>query len=218
MNTPILHAELERLRSQYPAMIIDDLRNAYVVRNPFNFIDCEPDTNYYNFERLMNGEKLVYAEIANSTPNDGRHVTAGCESLVKKCARTSCVFGDEDIRNMADSVVGTSICSSHHYGWSLHGNVVESSMIEENFNGMAYNILGVLAWVDKDLANRRLDASTGMLYFSFCIKIDREICCQCGHVGTVENPSCDHVNDRKQNPPAMSICRFTKFDEIAIEE
>ena len=50
MNTPLMPAELERLRSGHEVGIIDDIRNAYEIAGPFNAIDCDPNMNYGNFE------------------------------------------------------------------------------------------------------------------------------------------------------------------------
>ena len=215
MNTPILHAELERLRSGITDRTLSGIHNAYEITDPFNVVDCDPNTNYDNFERLMGGDVLVYGELANSTPNNGRNVVKGFEPLVKLSARTSCVFGMTDIRRMRKCVVGTEVCTSHSFG-SLCGHVVQASVLNDFCNGSKYNILCVLAWIGRKYVEERRSRN-GLLYMSFGINITSETCCQCGKTGYT-SPPCDHVRWYDTRLPGMSICRFKNFDRIALEE
>ena len=218
MNTPLMHAELARRRAKVNVRILDDVRNAYLIDNPFETIDCDPETNYDNFEHMMKGDSLVYAELANSTPNDGRHIKAGCEKMVTMSARTSCVFSRSDIKRMRKHVVGTCIYYNH---WTMtpHGAVIDASVLDDVCGGEEYSILCGLIWVDNELMNARSDNGTGMFYMSFGIKISQETCTVCGKTIYRGESPCKHVETHGGigQLPAFSICRFDKFDKIAME-
>ena len=218
MNTPLLHAELARRRANVNVRVIDDIRNAYRIDDPFNTIDCDPETCYDNFEHLMKGDSLVYAEIANSTPNDGKHVKTGFDKMVTMSARTSCVFGRSDIRRMRKCVVGTGIYYNH-WMYTPHGAVVDASVLEDVCNGEDYSILCCLIWVDSELMNARSDNSTGLFYMSFGLDISQETCTVCGKTTYRGESPCKHVVTRGGLGvlPAFSICKFNRFDRIAME-
>ena len=100
MNTPLYHGILNKRRESVQDGKIDSIFNGIVVDNPLTASDCSPDNGFDNFEHIVKGDRLVYAEIANSTPFEGHVVKNKYKPLVRMNARTSCVFSTVDIQRM----------------------------------------------------------------------------------------------------------------------
>ena len=100
MNTPLYHGILNKRRESVQDGKIDSIFNGIVDDNPLTELDCSPDNGFDNFEHLVRGDRLVYAEIANSTPFEGHVVKNKYKPLVRMNARTSCVFSTVDIQRM----------------------------------------------------------------------------------------------------------------------
>ena len=218
MNTPLYHSILNKRRESVQDGWIDHIFNGIVVDNPLNALDCSPDSDsgFDNFEHIVRGDRLVYAEIANSTPFEGHTVKKEFKPLVRMNARTSCVFAMTDIQRMRRKVVGTNVIRSHafyrFYKDNVIGTVVDASVFTEKWLGERYKTLCVLCWIDGQCVDRRMNNE--LLYLSFGMKISKETCCQCGKSSTVSSP-CNHI---KGNSPqsSFSICVFDYFNGIEL--
>lgn len=209
-----LHDILEDRRAKSYDGVIDHLCNGIVVENPTELMDCTPDNGFENFQRLVNGDALVYGEIANSTPFDGHVVRKGFERLVMKSARTTCVFSERDILMMLKGVVGVGVVKRHDtMGVSNVGEVICAARMESSLDGEPYCTLCVLCWIDGSVVRSRMDSANGLLYLSFGINIDKETCCVCGASSSISSP-CSHV----MNERAQSICVFRSFNSIEISD
>lgn len=216
MNTSLYHGILNRRRESVQDGKIDHIFNGIVVDNPLNELDCSPDNGFDNFEHLVRGDRLVYAEIANSTPFEGHVVKKEFKPLIRMNARTRCVFAMTDIQRMRRKVVRTNVIRSHpfyaFYKDNIVGTVADASVFTENWMGEKYKTLCVLCWIDGRLVDRRM--SNGLLYLSFCVKISKETCCQCGKSSTVSSP-CEHIMDDSLQS-SFSICAFDCFNGIML--
>ena len=215
MNTSLYHGILNRRRESVQDGRIDSIFNGIVVENPLTALDCTPDNGFDNFEHLVRGDRLVYAEIANSTPFDGHVIKNEFRPLVRMNARTNCVFAMTDIRRMRRKVVGTMIRSHGFYTFyknSIIGTAVDASVLTEKWMGEKYSTLCVLCWIDGQIVDRRM--SNGLLYLSFDVKISKETCCQCGKTSTVSSP-CEHIMDNSLQS-SFSICTFDYFNGIVL--
>ena len=216
MNTSFYHRILEERRSQFRTGGFDDIFNGIVVENPFDAIDCTPDTGFDNFQRTVKGDNLVYAEIANSTPFEGHVVKQEFAPLVKLNARTSCVFSNADIARMRRKVVGTRILQRHGgfypMGENGIGKVIDASILTGKFLGEKYKTLCILCWIDHEFVEKRTRNS--LLYLSFGIKISNETCCKCGKSSSVSSP-CHHIKDNSADS-SLSICAFDHFNAIEL--
>jgi len=219
MNTPLYHGILDKRRESVQDGRIDHVFNGIVVDNPLTALDCSPDNGFENFEHLVKGDRLVYCELANSTPFEGHVVKNEFKPLVRMNARTSCVFAMTDIRRMRRKVVGTNVVRSHYFYEIYKGNkdniigtVVEASVFTEKWLGEKYKTLCVLCWIDGQCVDGRM--SNGLLYLSFGIKISKETCCQCGSSSTVSSP-CNHIGGNSPQS-SFSICVFDCFNAIEL--
>ena len=216
MNTPLYHSILNKRRESVQDGTIDHIFNGIVVDNPLTELDCTPDNGFDNFEHLVKGDRLVYAEIANSTPFEGHVVKNKFKPLIRMNARTSCVFAMTDIQRMRRKAVGTNVVRSHAFYTFYNGNsigtVVDASVLTEKWMGEKFKTLCVLCWIDGQIADRRMD--NGLLYLSFSVKISKETCCRCGKTSTVSSP-CNHIRDDSPQS-SFSICTFKCFNGIIL--
>jgi len=218
MNTPLFHRILNEKRGDNHyycnAFVISDI-------NPSDIIDCTPEGSFENFQHIVNGDCLVYCELANSTPFDGYRVKKKFKPLVNLNARTTCVFDSTEIRSMLKSVVGTKIVKEHiQYAWAWNssieiGKVVDASVLKDNYKDGEFLTLCTLCWIDKASVDRFI-YENGLLYLSFGINVSKEVCCKCGKTSYNGTP-CDHIKNNSIDS-ALSICTFKKFFEIALEK
>ena len=220
MRTRELHERLEELRATYGASF-----NGFPVGDPFRHVDCSSESGYQNVEHLLLGDRLVYAEIANSTPVKGGYkVLPEFYPLVRKSCRTSCMFRSADLDRMKKSVVGTVIVSRHSDILEFRdmlkcGEVADASLIDGEMNGHRYRTLGILCWIGGGIIDEKLSQHTGMLYLSFGMEIERETCCVCGYVRKKESQydRCEHLLKQSLSNELFSVCKFERFYEIAVE-
>lgn len=216
MNTPLFHRILNEKRGDNL-----DYCNAFVIsdQNPADIIDCTPEGSFENFQHIINGDCFVYCELANSTPFEGHSVKKKFKPLVNLNARTTCVFDSTEIRSMLKSVVGTKIVNEHmQYAWNSRieiGNVVDASVLKDNYKDGEFLTLCTLCWIDKSSVDRFIYENE-LLYLSFGINISKEVCCKCGKTSYNGAP-CNHIKDNSIDS-ALSICTFKKFFEIALEK
>lgn len=214
MNTPVLHGILEGMRKGSKQIL-----NAMKVGEPESVVDCTPDNGFGNFTHLLDGDALVFCQLANSTPYKGFKVMKGFKPLVDMNARTRCVFDRHDIKAMEKVVVGTRIVGSHnsfyrnmHGGFDI-GEVVDASILKDKYNGEKYDTLCILCWIGNGMVEK-FTHRCGCMYLSFGICISQETCCMCGATSHKGSP-CNHVSESYSS--SYSICRFKKFNEIALE-
>lgn len=219
MNTPLYHDILNKRRESIQDGCINHIFNGIIVDNPLTALDCSPDTGFENFEHMVRGDRLVYAELANSTPFEGHMVKNEFKPLVRMNARTSCVFAMTDIQRMRRRVIGTNVVRRHvFYAFykenkdNILGTVVDASVFTEKWFGEKYKTLCVLCWIDGQYVDKRMN--NGLLYLSFGMKLSNETCCLCGKSSTVSSP-CNHINDDSAQSP-FSICVFKHFNGIEL--
>jgi len=216
MNARKHHVLLEERRGLAAQENIYDIKNALVVGNPMQEIDCSPDSSFENFQHLFGDYCLVYCELANSTPHSGHIVDDGFVPLVTKNARTSCVFSGNDIIRMKKQVVGVRIVKTHN-GFDEHhyiGNVACASILNNVCLGKNFKTLCIWCWIERGIIEQRTDKRNNLIYLSFGIKVARETCCVCGKSSNYSTP-CEHIFDHY--PSALSICQFEHFNDIALE-
>jgi len=222
MDTPSLHRMfMDRMKSCNSDAPVSKIKNGVVLTNPTNHLDCTPDADFENFRHLMNGDALVYCELANSTPFTGHYVDKRHIPLVHMRARTCCVFSDTDIRKMRRQIVGVCIFRSHPYSFMFHdkdktiGEVVDASVMKCEFDGSRYLALCALCWIDRKNVDDVVK-NGDILYLSFGISVSQETCCRCGRTSN-EGVPCRHIKNGSPNS-ALSICAFSKFNTVALED
>ena len=192
-----------------------DIYNAIEVKDPSALVDCTPDGDFGNFERLMGNYAMLYAEVANTSRFEDDGYTPVTEKYARHRSRTNGLFRMDSMDGMKSSLVGARIYMEHINIDSFEKGVfVDSWLYEEKRLGIT-DLCG-LAWVDREYLGRYM--RNGVAYVSFDIEIMAEVCCKCGKMILDDrmNMACEHL--RKKYNGYKSVYFFKKFDGFSLQK
>ena len=178
--------------------------NCVLIREPTDFVDCAPEHDFGNFVHLADGDALVYAEVANTTPLDGHEVL--CMEAVQYRAYTLGCFTRNSLERMRKELPGTEICHEHCYSHAFSmGRFFDSWILGDSVAGHPVDVLCGIGWVNR----KEFDAYSvgGLAYIAFSLEIDFETCCQCGRKFFHNEPRCGHL----ENKLCTSVYNFVQF-------
>lgn len=178
--------------------------NCVLIPEPTEFVDCAPERDFGNFVHLTDGDALVYAEVANTTPLDGHEVL--CKEAVQYRASTSGCFTVNSLERMRKELPGTAICHEYCYHRSfIRGRFFDSWIRGDSVAGHPVDVLCGVGWVNRG----EFDAYAygGLAYIAFSLKVDFETCCMCGRKFFNNEPRCGHLENKLCN----SVYNFVQF-------
>ena len=185
--------------------------NCVLIPEPTDFVDCAPERDFGNFVHLADGDALVYAEVANTTPLDGHEVL--CREAVQYRASTSGCFTGDSLDRMRKALPGTEICHEHCYSRAFsRGRFFDSWIRGDSVAGHPVDVLCGIGWVNREEFDAY--ASGGLAYIAFALTVDFETCCRCGRKFFNNERPCLHLENRLCN----SVYNFVQFDWFSFEK
>ena len=197
-----LHKTYKEKRASHKSEHKYDVWNAFVAtEDPTTLIDCSAEKSYDSFKHLVNGDLLLYAEVANSTPFEGHVIEEGCEDMVRLNARTKSAMGMEEIVRMRKRAVGVQL--RHHSPFyypdaKTVGCVAKAGLINDKWEGHPYKSLAILCWISPTWFDS-LKNNDDMAYISYNECFKKEICCKCGKTFGYGDELCEHLGGGRGN-------------------
>ena len=205
-----LHSELERRMKNIPSNY--GVFNSFKLDDPESYADCSPEKDWRNFQHLVNGDVLMYCEIANTSPVAKNGYSILCEKTIRHRAMTSGLFTDESLQRMNDCLAGTKVYMHDVFlrnPFFEKGEFISSWLCDDNVDGFGIKDLCCLAWVKQDAYENAVFRD--LAYMAFGITVNYETCYKCGRKSTKE-VNCPHLESKT----ASSVYDFKNFFGVSI--
>lgn len=162
------------LHNHYNAMVVENIR-------PTELLDCNSKTNMDNFMHIINGDKLVYAELLNSVTfrKDGKGVSKSFVPLLSEMFYENTLYDYDLLTQMSKSIVGKNTlyeriirlgCTDFKIGKA--SSVQESDILDLSFNGRKYGVLCVLFWMKDKIETNFSRRKQPLFWCSTVVKVD----------------------------------------------
>lgn len=204
----MLHGGLVERLARYSMKNKLDVFNSYELKNPCDFIDCDSDSSWDNFQHLVKGDALLYCEIANSSPigEDGHSLLS--KNAVFHRARTYGVLPSDSIHRMCGCLPSTKVYANDVCVDSPSfnkGEFVEAWLMPDEVDGFGIETLCAFAWAKRECVDWSL--MNDLVYMSFAITVADETCCKCG------KPMGDGYYDQSVDERCCSCHRRSHYDD-----
>lgn len=224
MDFEQLHRMLEETRLGYEKKGLWDIYNTFEIANPSKWVDCDSKRNMDNFMHIVNGDKLLYAEIANSTPFEGYKIDEKFYPLITKNSRIACVYPMDAIERMGDNIKDVWVSfidernnySSQPLPTQEHMSckVVDYNILDDVYMGEPYKTMCIVFWMKGNDVKHAKNLKNGLGYTMTSCFIEYEICSICGKKAT-RHFKCEHLEHYKQgNTVNYSILEFSKLNAL----
>lgn len=163
------------LHNYYNAMVVESMR-------PTELLDCDSKTNMGNFMHLIEGDKLVYAELLNSVTfrKDGKGVSKSFVPLLSEMYYENTLYDYDLLTQMSKSIVGKNTfyeriirgVGSAEFKIGKASSIRESDILDLSFNGRKYGVLCVLFWMKDKIETDFSRRKQPLFWCSTVVKVD----------------------------------------------